>query len=83
MKCGRKTEVGFNARPHPDPLPRGEGEAIAASKNPAGRFRNRRATGFRKQLHEELRALKLTRSGETMLPLLGERAGVRAVQTTI
>jgi len=63
-----KTFFVLNVRPHPDPLPRGEGTAVGyfifcESFLAAGRARFARWPG-------------------AFLPLLGERAGVREVVTT-
>jgi hypothetical protein len=73
---------GVCARPHPDPLPRGEGEASCDSRK-FGRLHCTRRIAF-------IRTNSCTTSGDvpiandrpTILPLLEERAGVRAVVST-
>jgi len=66
------------ARPHPDPLPRGEGEQRRRSGNSVRFPWWCRACGLRSRPDPELNASGSTRDGRAVPPLLGERAGVRA-----
>jgi hypothetical protein len=69
----------MNARPHPNPLPRGEG-TVAQGLEPIVRYRcNHRV--FVRYFTSSLNTSNLTCDGRAFLPLLGERAGVRVVVT--
>jgi len=70
--------IVMNAHPHPDPLPRGEGTAMPASGKFAQRGCNPRASSFYRVAHTNLTETEYTHDGRVFLPLLGERAGVRA-----
>ena len=83
MNFGLKTRVSFNARPHPGPLPRGEGETLDALTYFASCPHTRRSLRLRASSRVKPNAPELTRDGETVLPLLGERAGVRADNSAI
>src|SRR5688572_3371435 len=68
---GRRN-VSLDARPHPGPLPRGEGEQgsvpgklVCVSRDPF-------------ILRPKTKGVRIARALPTILPLLGERAGVRA-----
>ena len=74
-----------NDRPHPGPLPRGEGERIVARRKFASRCCNRRlvvrceeAPNNYAAFNNNQAALNLPERSRVFLPLLGERAGVRA-----
>src|SRR5690348_12681083 len=72
-----KPEESVNARPHPGPLPRGEGEAFARSGTSyADGFISSRRT-FETRPTGNL-AHECNRQRTISPPLLGERAGVRA-----
>jgi hypothetical protein len=67
-----------DARPHPSPLPRGEGERIAARDNRVHScFSNRRFVASH-EAENNLSAFISSGRSRAFLPLLGERAGVRA-----
>jgi surface-anchored protein len=67
-----------NAHPHPGPLPRGEGEAVPAAQT-IGRVRgNRRCHLSRENVRSKTGTVDVSRRQRAFLPLLGERAGVRA-----
>ena len=71
-------QISVHARPHPGPLPRGEGEL----DHVPGSF-GRRGCIFRPvevcgETREQLKPARLAQERRTSLPLLGERAGVRA-----
>jgi hypothetical protein len=83
MKPGRKIEVSFNARPHPGPLPRGEGEATHVSSGFASHLHRCCVFPVRIRTHGKPSTLEIISDGQTILPLPGERAGVRAVKLTI
>jgi len=69
----------MNARPHPDPLPRGEGTVACACNKFVRRSCNRRASAIRSTTHNNLTTAEHTGDCQMFIPLLGERAGVRAV----
>src|SRR5882757_646834 len=71
-----------NARPHPGPLPQGEGETVAANERishaklkPASRRKNQ-LPGNGNGIH------RVSENAAILPPLLGERAGVRADNPT-
>ena len=71
-------EIGFYDRPHPDPLPRGEGTAIGRcwllkvkGSVAASRF-------IKTECKRTVRRPRNAKRWQTILLLLGERAGVRA-----
>ena len=78
VRMKERQESERNARPHPGPLPPGEGESFARV-SPIGTrwvvvlFRNETQDGA--DCNRDGRSVK---SPTTALPLLGERAGVRA-----
>jgi hypothetical protein len=78
MKClDVVSGVGVYARPHPSPLPRGEGEHIASLDN----FSILMAVTDSVSLavrHRITRSIAWLKTRRTIPPLLGERAGVRA-----
>lgn len=66
-----------DARPHPGPLPRGEGETLAAScRNGRSRL-NQAAAANGLKAEASQTSLEQTGDALSVLPLLGERAGVR------
>jgi len=68
-----------NARPHPGPLPRGEGDGIHVGRNIE---RHRCSRGFlfvRMAAREQTNGVYQANQRRIIFPLLGERAGVRAV----
>ena len=73
---------GFDARPHPGPLPRGEGEAARVSRESRRHTCNRRLSAFRSKTLATTCDGRIANNRRMILPLLGERAGVRAVVTT-
>ena len=68
-----------NDRPHPGPLPRGEGERIVALHPLVRRSCSLRLSVHFGEASNNQAALALTSDSRAFLPLLGERAGVRAV----
>src|ERR1022692_4520575 len=73
---GRKVRI--YARPHPGPLPRGEGEAVVAVKYLVRRNCRRSLAVFRFKARTIRQIVRSFRRLRAILPLLGERAGVRA-----
>src|SRR6185369_1000329 len=67
--------MSIYARPHPDPLPLGEGEAVATFWTFGPFPRNPR---YRSVRLRTLDASEVDSDGRVVLPLLGERVGVRA-----
>ena len=67
-----------NARPHPNPLPRGEGTGGERYHNLVRNLGNRRGTQTRFVGFGITQAPNSNESGRMFLPRLGERAGVRA-----
>ncbi len=77
-----KESNGFNARPRPGPLPRGEGEAARVSRI-LGRHRcGRRLSSVRREKLTTICIVLIVNNRRIILPLLGERAGARAEVTT-
>jgi hypothetical protein len=77
-----KESNGFNVRPRPDPLPRGEGEATRVSRT-LGRHRcSRRLSAIRRKKLTTICIVLIVNNRRIILPLLGERAGARADVTT-
>ena len=77
-----KESNGFNVRPRPDPLPRGEGEATRVSRT-LGRHRcDRRLSSVRRKKLTTICTVLIVNNRRIILPLLGERAGARAEVTT-
>jgi hypothetical protein len=72
----------FDARPHPNPLPRGEGEAARVSRKFGRHNCSRRLSAVRAKTLTTNCDVRIVNRRRTILPLLGERAGVRAVVTT-
>ena len=68
----------MNARPHPSPLPRGEGDASDANQIFGCPSLFRRLTFMVARRLTTTRDAQSARTRRTFLPLLGERAGVRA-----
>ena len=67
-----------NARPHPGPLPRGEGETVSALRQ-APHTRFKRAPRAKNQRTEAANGIhEVSPNTAIVLPLPGERAGVRA-----
>ena len=67
----------LHVRPHPSPLPRGEGEA-AGRRTTTGRFLcHRRSSKLRVRPGVEHETRDFARERRMVLPLRGERAGVR------
>ncbi len=75
--------ISVHAHPHPSPLPWREGEAIGVSRLFASSLCQRRNQVVRSENDDESDGFEFTCDGGSVLPLLGERAGVRAEQTTI
>ena len=71
----------FNARPHPDPLPRGEGTAMHVFGKLVRHGCNHSASALSTETWDNLTVSAHTCGHRMFLPLLGERAGVRAVIT--
>jgi len=77
-----KESNGFNVRPRPGPLPRGEGEATRVSRT-LGRHRcSRRLSSVRRKKLTTICTVLMVNNRRIILPLLGERAGARADVTT-
>jgi hypothetical protein len=77
-----KESIGFNVRPRPGPLPRGEGEATRVSRT-LGRHRcSRRLSAIRRKKLTTICIVLIVNNRRIILPLLGERAGARADVTT-
>ena len=77
-----KESNGFNVRPRPGPLPRGEGEATRVSRT-LGRHRcSRRLSSVRRKKLMTICIVLIVNNRRIILPLLGERAGARADVTT-
>jgi hypothetical protein len=73
-----KESNGFNVRPRPGPLPRGEGEATRVSRT-LGRHRcSRRLSAIRRKKLTTICIVLIVNNRRIILPLLGERAGARA-----
>ncbi len=72
----------FHARPHPGPLPRGEGETLNDPRKLGRSNCIRRLTTTRSESRRSTRDAHMINNRQMILPLLGERAGVRAVVTT-
>src|ERR1035437_5643858 len=79
---GAKEKFVINARPHPGPLPRGEGEATRVAGKSDRHGCNRRLSVIRSKTHTRTRDVHFANKRRTILPLQGERAGVRASVTT-
>ena len=71
----------FGACPHPNLLPHGEGESPRFSGKFDHRNCNRRLSVIRWKMRAKTRHANIAKNRRTILPLLGERAGVRAVVT--
>src|SRR5437773_7187427 len=67
-----------NAHPHPGPLPRGEGEPFGALSKYVGPACHHSFIRLRFRSCDEPGVSEFARDGRAILPLLGERAGVRA-----
>jgi hypothetical protein len=70
-----------NAQPHPNPLPWGEGTARCDFRKSIRRGYHRRTSEIHSLTHEHVTASACTQPHGVILPLLGERIGVRAVVT--
>jgi hypothetical protein len=70
------------ARPHPGPLPRGEGEARRTLRKIVHHNFGRRHAVVRAGRLPTIRGNHIAYDRRMILPLLGERAGVRAVVAT-
>ena len=79
---GTNESNGIYARPHPGPLPRGEGAAVHVSRKFGRPNCSDRLSVIRAGNLTTTRDVYLTRNRRMILPLLGERAGVRAVVST-
>jgi len=71
----------FETRPHPGPLPRREGEVTRATRNFARHNCNHRFFAVCRKTHMTACVVRTADHWRMILPLLGERAGVRAVVT--
>jgi hypothetical protein len=77
-----KKSNGVYARPHPGPLPRGEGEANCLGGNSVRRDCSHRPSAICSKTHSIISNIRITQERRMILPLLGARAGVRADVTT-
>ena len=68
----------MNARPHPGPLPRGEGEPIAVAGQLARHRCSHCGVGHRPKTGTETECVRIAQIRTTIHPLPGERGGVRA-----
>ena len=85
LQSSRQTDTGmngFNDRPHPGPLPQGEGEVACVSRKLDRHGCNRRLPVICARNCTTTCDAHIANDRRTILPLLGERAGVRAVATT-
>ena len=73
---------GFNVRPHPGPLPRGEGEAICIVHKLVRRGCSRHLSVIYSKARAKTCDAGIASDQRIILPLLGERAGARADVTT-
>ena len=73
---------GGYARPHPSPLPRGEGEATRLARSLKRPNCSRRLGVVRTRKLTTTRVGRSANDRQRIPPLLGERAGVRAVVST-
>ena len=73
---------GVYARPHPGPLPRGEGAAARVSRTLGRHKCNHRYAVIRPGNRTIIYYSRMADNRRTILPLPGERAGVRADVTT-
>jgi len=84
-QSSRQADLGANgfiysdARPHPGPLPRGEGEAARGSRKFGHHNCNRPLSTIRAKTLTTSCDVQIVNNRRMILPLLGERAGVRAV----
>jgi hypothetical protein len=69
--------VGVHARPHPSPLPRGEGERFTSLDNFSILVAIADSVSFAVR-HRITQPIAWFKTRRIILPLLGERAGVRA-----
>jgi hypothetical protein len=76
-------EIRGYARPHPGPLPRGEGEQITVPGKLGGVGCNRRRFALRAESGNGTECVHIGQTREQLLPLLGERAGVRTGHSQI
>ena len=72
-------EISVNARPPHGPLPRGEGEAYHVARLLDRPTCSRRLSVIRLKAREVTKDVQQAKQRRMILPLLGERAGVRAV----
>jgi hypothetical protein len=77
-----KELIGFNVRPHPSPLPQGEGKTVGVSRTLGRHSCSRRLSAVRRKKLTTICIVLIVNNRRTILPLLGERAGVRASVTT-
>ena len=77
-----KEKFVINARPHPGPLPQGEGEATRVSRKSNPHNCSRRLSAARSKAVTTCCDVPIVNNRRMILPLLGERAGVRASVTT-
>jgi hypothetical protein len=77
-----KESNGFNVCPHRGPLPRGEGEAYCDAGKFVRYICNRRLPPVRSKPNTTTSGAHIAINRRIILPLLGERAGVRADVTT-
>jgi hypothetical protein len=69
--------VGVHARPHPGPLPRGEGEYFTSLDNFSILMAVADSVSFAVR-HKITQPIAWLKTRRTIPPLLGERTGVRA-----
>jgi len=67
---------GVYARPHPGPLPQGEGVAARVAQNFAHRHCRRRPSAVRRKTRMTIRVVRVVNNRRMILPLLGVRVGV-------
>ena len=77
-----KESIGFNVRPHPGPLPRGEAEADRVAGEFVRYICNHRLPAARSKPNTTTSGARIAINRRIILTLLGERAGVRADATT-
>jgi hypothetical protein len=70
--------TGFDARPHPGPLPRGEGEAARGSQRFDRHSCNFHPSAVRSKTIATTGDVRIANKRRTIPPLLEERVGVRA-----
>ena len=70
------------ARPHPGPLPPGEGEQVSVARRNGGSRLNQASAASGRKTGDAIGASELARDANTSPPLPGERVGVRVDDST-